>query len=213
MNLFFGKISKKIDVNQIAEGYYSATKESAIFGELRIGDYAFIIGGDKIQLWKAREWGNKNGGDCLFFDIINNDIQINLNKFIAIKKFILNPSLIVLTSRSARNRAFFKIETTEEIDIDLYSKTEIYKNDDLYRKILIHQSKSSLIDNSENIQLYYELGNLKLYPSAFIAKEVVGNFKDNLLYVGNGSVRKDNVIRLIKSKIESPFSKINNTEL
>lgn len=213
MNIFFGKISKKIDVNQITEGYYTSQKESAVFGELRIGDYVFIIGGDKIQLWKAREWGNKNGSDCLLFDIINNDIEINLNKFVAIKNFILTPSLIVLTSRSARNRAFFKIETNKEINIDLFSKSDTYKNDELYRDVLIHQSKNSVINDSEDIQLYYELNSLKLYPSTFITKEVIENFKDNLSFGGKGAVRKDNVIKLIKSKHDSPYSTITNTEL
>jgi len=56
MNLFFGKISKKYDTKQIEEGYYEAPKNSSWFGDIKIGDFCYIIGGDKIQFWKAREW-------------------------------------------------------------------------------------------------------------------------------------------------------------
>lgn len=46
-------------------GYYQALKGSSWFGEVNIYDYIFMIGGCKIQLWKAREWGEINGNECL----------------------------------------------------------------------------------------------------------------------------------------------------
>ncbi|NJK98408.1 MAG: hypothetical protein HC905_28950, partial [Bacteroidales bacterium] len=54
------------------------------FGEIEIGDYAYIIGGDKIQLWKAKEWGKRNEEECLWFEIINKNLNLNLNKFTAL---------------------------------------------------------------------------------------------------------------------------------
>lgn len=49
MKLFFGKISHKIDKNQITEGYYRAIKDSIWFNGLKRGDFSNIIGGNKIQ--------------------------------------------------------------------------------------------------------------------------------------------------------------------
>ncbi len=73
MKLFFGKISDKIDKNQITQGYYLATKDSSWFNGIKPSDYSFIIGGKKIQLWQARAWGKKTGDDILEFDIIHNE--------------------------------------------------------------------------------------------------------------------------------------------
>jgi hypothetical protein len=53
MNIFFGKISQKIDPNQINEGYYIAPQGSSWYGDLKIGDFVYLIGGDKIQFWKS----------------------------------------------------------------------------------------------------------------------------------------------------------------
>lgn len=51
MNIFFGKISQKFDTIQLQEGYYTAENGSSWFGELNLGDYVFMIGRRKIQLW------------------------------------------------------------------------------------------------------------------------------------------------------------------
>jgi hypothetical protein len=80
MNIFFGKISQKFDTVQLIEGYYSAPKDSTWLGELQIGDYVYMIGGDKIQFWQAREWGEKNGKDCMYFNIISDNLGINVSQ-------------------------------------------------------------------------------------------------------------------------------------
>lgn len=213
MNIFFGKISKKFDLNQIEEGYYLSTHGSTWFGEIEIGDYAYIIGGDKIQLWKAREWGKKNEEECLWFEIINKNLNLNLNKFTALDFFKLTPALIVLTSRSARNKAFFKLEAIKDLTVDYISNLETYKNNDIYRKIVIHNSESTIDKSSINIQLFYENGNLKLFESDFFDKNVIESFRDNLKFGGKGAIRKDNVIKLLKSKDLKPSAVFTNSEI
>lgn len=213
MNIFFGKISKKVDVQQIEEGYYLSTKGSTWFGDLEIGDYAYIIGGDKIQLWKAREWGDKDGKECLWFDILNKNLNINLNKFTALEFLKLTPALIVLTSRSARNRAFFKLETIKDVSVDYIKDSDTYKDNSIYRKIVIHENESIINKSFIDIQLYYDNGELKLYEADFFDASVIQNFRDNLKFGGKGAIRKDNVIKLLKSKSLNPSAEFTNSEI
>lgn len=213
MNIFFGKISKKVDIQQIEEGYYLSAKGSTWFGEIEIDDYAYIIGGDKIQLWKAREWGNKDGKECLWFDILNKDLSINLNKFTALDFFKLTSALIVLTSRSARNKAFFKLDTIKELSVDYITDSNTYEKSDIYRKTIIHESKNHVKETSIDIQLYYEDGILKLYEADFFDDGVLNNFRDNLKFGGKGAVRKDNVIKRLKSKSLTPSADFTNSEI
>lgn len=204
MNLFFGKISKKFDINQIEEGYYISPEDSPWFGEMKLGDYAFIIGNDKIQFWQAKEWGDKDGKECLWFDIINNDIGIKLNRFIALNFFKLNKALIVLSSRSARNRAFFPIELTREVDLDFLSSKQTYVNEKLYRKIQIYNSKEQIVEDSSDIQLYYDNDELNIYKTSFIEDVVSNSFRDNKAFLGQGSKMKDKVIKKVSSAKPNP---------
>lgn len=213
MNIFFGKISKKIDVQQIEEGYYLSAKGSTWFGEIEIGDYAFIIGGDKIQLWKAKEWGVKDGKECLWFDILNKNLNINLNKFTALEFFKLTPALIVLTSRSVRNRAFFKLDTIKDLSVDYIKDSDTYEDNSIYRKIIIHKNESEIKESSIDIQLYYDNGELKLYKADFLDESMIQNFRDNLKFGGKGAVRKDNVIKLLKNKNTIPSAEFTTSEI
>lgn len=54
MKIFFGKISDKYDLKQIEDGYYQAPKNSTWFNGINVDDYSFVIGGNRIQLWRAR---------------------------------------------------------------------------------------------------------------------------------------------------------------
>jgi hypothetical protein len=204
MNIFFGKISKEIDLNQIKEGYYQAPKGSTWFGDIEVGDYAYIVGAGKIQLWRAREWGKKDEKECLWFDILNSNLNINLNKFIALDFFKLTPALIVSTARSARNRAFFKINLLKDLTIAYIKDPKTYKDNLIYRKILLHESYSMVESSSTHIQLYYDNNNLKLYESEFLDDSIIKNFRDNLKYAGKGAADKDKIISLIKSKKPEP---------
>ncbi|WP_165749494.1 AAA family ATPase [Cellulophaga sp. Z1A5H] len=213
MNIFFGKISGKFDTNQIEEGYYKSDQGSSWFGSIKIGDYAFIIGGDKIQLWKAREWGEKDNVECLWFDILNDNLEIKLNKFTSLKFFKITKNLVVLSSRSARNKAFFKLEMLTDLGIDYLSNTQTYKDDSLYRKIVVHKDKSFVNEKSQDLQFYYENNQFCFFPNDFTDSKIISNYRDNLSFGGNGAVRKDNVIAALKSKQLNPSAHFLNNEI
>ncbi|MCC9073565.1 AAA family ATPase [Flavobacterium sp. F-65] len=193
MNIFFGKISQKIDINQINDGYYIAPQGSSWYGDLKIGDFVYLIGGDKIQFWKAREWNIKNGKDILKFDVLNRDLGINVSQLIALKYLYLTKALAVLTSRSARSKAFFKLELLKNIPLTDLSDSQFYKNPELYRSIKIVKSQD-VIENSEDIQLTFENSKLKLIDNDFIDNSIKEQFIDNLDKRGNGAKMKDPVL-------------------
>lgn len=209
-NIFFGKISKKFDIEQIEKGYYKAGKDSGWFGELQLGDYVYLIGGNKIQLWQAKNWSATN--DCLFFDIINKDLGIGVNQFIALNFFKLTKALIVLTSRSARQRAFFKLDIVKEYNINELSDTNFYLDPILYRNIVI-TDKNNIIPDSQDIQISYDDAKLSLYHASFFSSEVYNSFQDNLNRLGGGSKRKDNTIKIIEKAIEGKQVKLSHNDL
>lgn len=199
MNIFFGKISTKFEKEQINEGYYKAPKKSTWFGHaenrIDVGDYAYIIGGNKIQLWRAREWGAHNKKECLWFDILNNDLGIKTNRFTALKLFKLTTDLIIHTSRSAKNRAFFKLEPLKQINLEEISNSDFYKNEDLYRKTIFNYGIPHDISWSEDLSFHFDNGELKLLQNDFTDKSVQDSFRNNLSYAGRGAVRKDKLLK------------------
>lgn len=201
MNIFFGKISQKVDKEQLSGGYYSSDRGSSWFGELQLGDYVYIIGGDKIQFWQAREWGVKNGRESLLFDILNPDLGINVSQLIALKFLLITKSLMVLTSRSARNKAFFKLEMIKDISLTDLSNTLFYKNPELYRTIKII-GQDAIIESSEDIQLIYKDNKLQLVDTDFIENAIKNDFIDNLDKKGKGAKMKDNVLEFFSNAIK-----------
>lgn len=197
MNIFFGKISGSFDHNQITEGYYQAPKDSSWFNGIVKGDFAYIIGGGKIQLWKAGDWKKSADGlDRMYFDILNADLNINIERFVAFKNFHINVPLIVKTSRSTavEQKAFFPITFTE-YDIFDY---ELFQDSENYRKIINRVSKTAVKENSLDLQFYFEGEELHLAPIAFCDEHLQGQFKgENLKLSGSGSRNKDKVIQKI----------------
>lgn len=200
MNIFFGKISQKFDVAQLEEGYYSAPKDSTWFGELKIDDYVYMIGGDKVQFWQAKKWGDKNGRESLFFDVLNSDLGINVSQLIALKFLKITKGLAVMTSRSARNKAFFKLELIKDIPLTDLSNNQFYKNADLYRTIRVIK-KEDVIEKSEDIQLIYENNKLQLFDNEFIENSIKKEFVDNLDKKGKGAKMKDNVLEFFSNAV------------
>ena len=201
MNIFFGKISQKVDKEQLSGGYYSSDRGSSWFGELQLGDYVYIIGGDKIQFWQAREWGVKNGRESLLFDVLNPDLGINVSQLIALKFLLITKSLMVLTSRSARNKAFFKLEMIGDISLTDLSNALFYKNPELYRTIKII-GQDDIVESSEDIQLIYKDNNLQLVDADFIENTIKNDFIDNLDKKGKGAKMKDNVLEFFSNAIK-----------
>ena len=162
MKLFFGKISRKKEKEQITEGYYRATKESSWFNGIQPGDYCFTIGGGKIQLWLAKSWGKKSGDDVLEFEIIHKDLGINTKQLTAIKYFKLTMELVVLTVRSTAKskKAFFPIKISSEFGSEFTESVlkdiNTYKKEETFRKVHILSATEKPQDNSTDVQLYKE---------------------------------------------------------
>nr|WP_321373186.1 AAA family ATPase [uncultured Bacteroides sp.] len=212
MNIFFGKISQKFDVNQITEGYYQAEQNSSWFGELKIGDYVYLIGGTKIQFWQANKWDVVDGKERLYFKILNNDLGIGVNDFIALNMFRLTKPLLVLTSRSARNKAFFKLDIIQQYRLEDLTDSKFYKNEDLYRKIEI-KDQSNIDNASHNIQLYRQNNELKVLNSFFFSNDVFELFRDNLNFQGNGQIRKDTTLKAISTGLQNGKNKFSASEI
>lgn len=213
MNIYFGKISTKFEKEQIEGGYYIAPKNSSWFSDIQIGDYTFLIGGNKMQFWKAKEWGVHKGKECLLFEIINNNLGIKTNRFSALKFLSLTTDIIIHTSRSAKNRAFFKLNFTKKIDIKLLSDSNFYKDENLYRKIKVHKNEKLIIENSEDLQFFYKNDTFNFYPNNFTESRVISNFIDNLKLGGKGAKNKDRIISKIKNKPLNPTSSFSYKEI
>jgi len=213
MRVFFGKISNKVDVNQITGGYYKSARGSSWFGGVDVGDYVYLIGGGKIQFWQAEKWDEIDDKECLNFKILNDNLGIDLKKFTALNFLKLTSDVAVMTSRSARNKAFFQLETLSDLSVDDLIDSEFYKNDDIYRKTLIHESEDFIQTNSQDIQLFYKNGKLQLFKADFIDEKVYLNFRDNLECGGKGSVNKDKIIKNLKETKVTPTSEYTHEQL
>lgn len=207
MNLFFGKISNKVDSNQLIEGYYISPKNSSWFNGIDIGDLAYIIGGDKIQLWKAKSWeGIGTADERLQFEILNSDIGIKTKKFSLLKFFKLNVDLIVKTSRStaSEKKAFFPIFLDEGISIrEIYPE---FWNVESYRKIKILRDKKNIIEDSYDIQFYLDNKELKFWLPRNSDDSLRDGFRDNLKHIGQGSSQKDKTLNKFKVRLNSATS-------
>lgn len=199
MNLFFGKISKEFDRNQIEEGYYQAPKDSGWFGDISIGDYTYLIGGDRIQFWQAKEWRVVDGNDRLYFDVMSPDLEIGVNDLTALNFLKISKALLVLTSRSSR-KAFFKLEIIGDFSSDRLKSKSFYESKDIYRNIKI-VSAENVIPDSKDIQLVFKNNTLSLMPADFYDHDVYAAFRDNLKYLGQGSRNKDNILAVINGKL------------
>jgi hypothetical protein len=207
MNIFFGKISKHVDIQQIIDGYYISPKGSSWFNGLDIGDYAFVIGNGKIQLWKAREWVLANGEqtlDRLYFDILIADLGIKISQLVRLKYFELTSGLIVKTSRSTakEKKAFFPIAYLEDqLTEEILLNPSIYSNPDFFREIFVFDSKEEVTENSLDLQMYFEDSILKLYPIAHAEGDLHNKFMDNLPHEGKGQKRKDKTLSIVRARV------------
>ncbi len=201
MNLYFGKISSKIEKDQISQGYYRATKDSSWFNGIQPGDYCFTIGGKKIQLWKAKSWGKKSGDDVLEFDIIHNDLGINTKQLTAIKYFDLTMELVVLTVRSTAKskRAFFPIEFEAGFNETMLKDINTYAKDETFRKIHILSANETPQENSKDLQVYKKDGEWRIFSGNFISQDITDAFKDNTRMQGGGQINKDKTIAKVLS--------------
>ncbi|MGJ4734836.1 AAA family ATPase [Leptospira levettii] len=200
MALYFGKISDKVDIDQIESGYYKAEHHSSWFNGIDIGDFAFIVGGKKIQYWLAKEWKTKNGNQILQFDILCDDLGINTKQLSAIRNFYLSKVLLVLTVRSTAKskKAFFPIQLIDNnFNLESFRDPAFYRNQDIYRKIKLLPSKAQIKGNSTDVQIFKENGIWKLKEASFIDPHIIENFSDKSIHFGKGSKNKDKTISTI----------------
>ena len=200
IKVFFGKFSTSNSQfkKQIDEKRYYSKKGSSWFGDIKEGDYCYILAGNEVYLWKAKKYED----EYLQFEIvIENKLPIDSNKFKAFKYFIFNPQIIVLTTRQVRNKAFFKIDFIDSFTEEILNNIETYKNENNFRNIIITDNNSQ--KNDKDIYLIKD-ENFKytLFPSNFIDKKTIETFVDNsdkLGKSGKKTSRKDNTIERIKS--------------
>lgn len=200
MNIFFGKISKELNPKQYQEGFYE-TDNTGMFNGIDVGDYCYIIAAGKIQLWKAREW--KNGKKRLEFDIIIDNLSINTKDLTALKYFQLNRQFIVLTIRQSPN-AFYKLTVVKSFPEKDLIDIKTYKNDNSYRKIIVRESLKDVQKEIDDIQLYYDNGELKIFNAPFFSADLFNDFTDNSDKIGMGQRNKDKTLSTIKNITSFP---------
>ena len=205
MNVFFGKISKsgKDDSffeNQLEKKRYYAKKDSGWFGEIQPDDYCFIVAGENIYLWKAISFETEGETEYLQFEsVIDDKLPINGKKFKSFKYFQFNPQIIVLTTRKARNRAFFKIVYLEGLSEEILTEKSTYESIDNFRKIMIVENETKC--NDTDIFLIKEQSGYRLYKSNFIEQNTFNDFVDNTSLQGQSNSKrsnKDSTIKKIK---------------
>lgn len=203
MRIFFGRIKFTEDNQQIKGAYYE-TYSPMKLGELKEGDYAFMIFGKTIHLWKAKERIDIDGKSRMNFEVIYNDLPMNAQKFAAFKYFQLQSSLIVLSIRRSP-KAFYPIHVadtafTEDVLLD----RSIYDNDENFREIIVLPSETGIDKNSSDIQLYFD-GNehLNIVKAPFFDQNLFSSFTDNLSKEGLGRKMKDIVLNKIKKGKET----------
>ncbi|HUH41819.1 MAG TPA: AAA family ATPase [Sulfurimonas sp.] len=211
MSVFFGKISasanQEFNDMQIKTQRYYANKGSGWFGTIQINDYCYILSGNNIYFWQALEWGNDKDGDYLQFkDILNGNLPINGNKFRSLNIFKFNSDLMVLTIRQVRNKAFFELQFSKEINIDNLKNISFYNNESNYRKVIIVNNQYNNFNDSD-IYLLKDEDKVSLYRSSFFDNDVYLQFKDNLKFL-NGNKRNKNttIEKISNAHLNSEFT-------
>lgn len=202
MNIFFGKISQNFDPVQLQEGYYTSDKGSSWFGELNLEDYVYMIGGGKIQLWKAKQWIDKKGEqeERLKFEIIFNDTHLKVKDLVAFKYFKLSMNLAVKSTRStaSEKKAFFKLEYDVDLTEEKILDKATYTIPENFRSIRSFLPDQPTEQDSYNIQIRFENGKLKLLPIKNCDPEIIDRFKDNIPFIGRGRSNKDKTLLIAK---------------
>ncbi|HUW39408.1 MAG TPA: AAA family ATPase [Rectinemataceae bacterium] len=201
MALFFGKISAaKGPQGQLENGFYLAPRDCSWYNGIDVGDYAFVIGGGKVALWKAREWmeaGAENDGDRLYFDIVIRDLAVAMTAFTSLKFFKVTPDFLVFTWRSTgkAKKAFFPIELAEEFPEHTMTDPATYANPENYRRVVFTSSPEAMVGDRDIFVFESEVGSLSLHPSGFLAQTIIQDFTDNRPSIGLGQSQKDTTLR------------------
>lgn len=209
MNLFFGKISKKVNSKQFIEGFYE-TNNPKMFNGIDVGDLCYIIADNRIQLWRADKWLNNKRR--LDFEIIHKNLGIKTKDLIALKFFQLDTQLVVLTVRQSPN-AFYRINVIDNnINEEVFTNINTYKDNTNYREIIVHNDFDSIDNESIDINLYYENKELKIFIPFFFSSGFFNTFIDNRSNYLKGQTNKDKTLKKIKEIQKFP-KKFSSSEL
>lgn len=195
MNVFFGKIKPTPDNKQI-KGHYYETLSPMKLGEVRQGDYAFIISGSNVHLWRATEQLDIDGGVRMDFEPILSDLPLSALKLAAFKYFKLVSSLIVLTIRQSP-KAFYQIPLIGNLTEEQLKDRSMYEDENNFRRISIFPSQSIVDAKSSDIQLYFKDDQLHIQPAPFWDAELIPHFTDNLDKMGKGRREKDKALQKV----------------
>lgn len=219
MNVYLGKInSNTLPQTQLSEGFYQAPRDSTWFNGIDLDDYVYMIGGKKIQLWKAKKWDKcpTTNEDRLVFEVIYKDLGLNTKDFTALNFFKVDMDLVVFSLRSTgkSKKAFFKLTLLDNITEEKLQNIETYGDLENYRNIVFSLRRPDF--NDSNIHLYREQGNLSLFPSEFMAEELTNKFNDNSGSENFGRPNKDktlNKLRNLSSDYTFPPKELSILEL
>lgn len=211
MRIFFGKIKPVADNKQIDEAYYETLSPTKL-AEIKPSDYAFIVSGRDIHLWKAKELLDIDGHPRMEFEIIHKNLPLSTQKFIALKFFRLDISLMVLTVRQSL-KAFYPIQLSDPtFSESMLVDKRTYENEQNFRKTIVLPNEKEIAENSTDIQLYFKDGKLKIVEAPFFDHTLFSYFIDNIDKLGKGRREKDKALSKIKegqkSKTVYSFSEL-----
>lgn len=204
MRIFFGKISGNVDTDQLVGGYYRAPKASNWFNGVDIGDYVFLIGGGKIQLWQAREWSNLGtGNEQLDFDKLIEDLPLEVKDLVRFKYFKLTVDLIIKTTRStgASKKAFYEIEYDPGFSEERLLSEDTYRDSANFRKIYVLDDESHKEISPYDFVLKQVDNHWELILPENSDSSLQEKFKpENFGFIGKGKIRKDKILATLKAQ-------------
>ena len=232
--LFIGRMSINENDDRFDKKYYDAgsdiennpRKQNWLNG-LKVNDYVLLSvsfiqsdgkgktkyrnsGKDnKVVLWKVKKINDTKTE----FEKINSDIKIKLHKLASLEIFKVTKVTTNLAMKSSNSNAFWKLELIQNFDETLLNNlkdTSFYEREENYRKIKILENKDSIVKDSEDIQLYKDDNQIKIYPSVFIDKDLVKKFRDQTSFLNDNQIerkpQKDKFLQQITNNQVSDLS-------
>ena len=197
MNVFFGKISPERR-DQIDGLFYNAPKGSSVFGGLSDGDYVFVLCEGSVHLWKAKYYDEDK--EVQSFDCIIPSVGTSTAFLVHIKYFTLNMELVVKSIRQTKGRAFFQLGVDSTFTEEMLTNPATYLDSNTFRKIIVHSDVSSCVENSYDLQFYFDSGVLLYKRPRNSDDSYFDGFRNNLERIGGGRIKKDKTLNLIKDE-------------
>ena len=210
MNVYFGKIAPK-NKEQIDGHYYRAPKNWPGYSGLSDGDYVYMLCEGVTHLWKALPYDDAQG--IRPFEVVLSSIG-NCTAFLAHIKYLkLSMELAVKTLRKTKGMAFFKVDIDSSFSEEMLKDSSTYSNPNTFRKIIIRKDSASCVENTYDLQFYFDLGELKYKRPLNSDDTYFKKYHNNLEYIGGNRPKKDKVLNLIKDEANIDKEYDYNSEL